>query len=102
MKLTSLSNNAEKVWVWNTGDSELFFDRLEVVRFRVEHEFWNASSRNDSLNDVGLVYKIIVSPRNEALYHVADGRRGPWRRQALGRRCGGTSPRTKANLSALG
>lgn len=38
----SLYNSAEDAWVWKTDDGvELFFDRNETVRFRVEAETWN-------------------------------------------------------------
>lgn len=40
--LTRCSNSAEDAWVWKTDDGvELFFDRNETVRFRVEAETWN-------------------------------------------------------------
>lgn len=31
---------AEKVFIWNNDDNELFFDRGELVYFRVELEEW--------------------------------------------------------------
>ena len=40
--LTLDSNSAEDAWVWKTDEGvELFFDRGETVRFRVEAETWN-------------------------------------------------------------
>ncbi|KAF2270494.1 DNA-directed RNA polymeras-like protein III 25 kDa polypeptide [Lojkania enalia] len=37
---TSHFSRAEKVWVWNTEGTELFFDKGEPALFRVEQEEW--------------------------------------------------------------
>ena len=37
----SVYNSAEDAWVWTTDEgNDLFFDRNETVRFRVEAETW--------------------------------------------------------------
>lgn len=44
------SNKSEDAWVWTTEQGiELFFDRNEIVRFRVESEKWTDLSPEKQL-----------------------------------------------------
>ena len=47
------SNHTEKVWIWKAGhDSELYLDKNEIVRFRVEAEEWhNVSPQRFEMDD---------------------------------------------------
>ncbi|KAF2496673.1 hypothetical protein BU16DRAFT_525825 [Lophium mytilinum] len=46
-------NAVEKVWVWDTDDSELFYDNNETVRFRVENEHWDTNEERPPYRIIG-------------------------------------------------
>lgn len=43
----NLSDVTEKVWVWTNDGTDLYFDRNERVRFRVEEEIWTDLAPGD-------------------------------------------------------
>jgi len=46
--LTQVSNEDESVWVWTTEDGQqLYFDKGERVRFRIEQEIWTDLAPTD-------------------------------------------------------
>jgi len=62
------SNTAEDAWVWYEDGNELFFDKGEVVRFRVEAEQWHDLSpqkpmrgQEEAIVEKKVPYSIIVS-----------------------------------------
>ncbi|KAF3938452.1 hypothetical protein ABW19_dt0203321 [Dactylella cylindrospora] len=68
----------EQVWVWHTEDDELYFDKNELIRFRVEEEEFNDNTPvdpalRDSLADADMSppYRLIGSCYQSGLGVVA-------------------------------
>src|SRR2546429_290018 len=65
------SDEGEQVYIWRNEDTELYFDKGDIVRFRVESEEWHDQSllappaKGDTTSEIErkVPYSIVVSTR---------------------------------------
>ncbi|KAF2874886.1 DNA-directed RNA polymeras-like protein III 25 kDa polypeptide [Massariosphaeria phaeospora] len=71
----STFSRAEDVWIWNTDDSELFYDNREPVLLRIEQEEWTdqkptivqKDENGEVIEDRDTAYRIIGSMHQNGL-----------------------------------
>lgn len=75
------SEESEQVYIWRNDDSDLYFDKGDIVRFRVEGEEWHDQSvlappaKGDTTSEMErkVPYSIVVSTLFVLLRSMACG-----------------------------